>query len=176
MKKRFPFNFTNILEGRHFAVDRAKSFKPLADISFESGLPNIVLLSLLRFSRACYYVDLDDIEWNQAATSTTRNFNNSRPVYLNFWNMINLCPNIWFIENSECQQFLIWKKTAKKHTFFMCLRGRYFVMGGPIDMNFDMFWETSVGLMWFCNFFWNITKVTSIWMSKVEQNSTALKK
>ena len=126
-------------------MDRPKSFKLLADISFESGLPNIVLPSLLQFSCACYYVDLDDIQWNQVATSTTRNFNNSRPLYLNFWNMINLCPNIWFIENSKCQQFLFWKKNRqKKHKFFMLLRGRYFVMGSPIDLNVDVFRETSV--------------------------------
>ena len=29
----------------------------------------------------------------------------------------------------------------------MFLRGRYFVMGGPIDMNVDVFWETSVGFL-----------------------------
>ena len=29
----------------------------------------------------------------------------------------------------------------------MFLRVCYFVMGGPIDINFDMFWETSVGFL-----------------------------
>ena len=29
----------------------------------------------------------------------------------------------------------------------MFLRGRYFVMGGPIDMHVDVFWETSVGFL-----------------------------
>ena len=29
----------------------------------------------------------------------------------------------------------------------MFLRGRYFVMGSPIDMNVDVFWETSVGFL-----------------------------
>ena len=45
-------------------------------------------------------------------------FNNSRPLYLHFSNMINLCSNIWFIENSKCKQFLIWKKNRQeKHIF-----------------------------------------------------------
>ena len=29
----------------------------------------------------------------------------------------------------------------------MYLKGRYFVMGGPIDMNVGVFWETSVGFL-----------------------------
>ena len=29
----------------------------------------------------------------------------------------------------------------------MFLRGRYFVMDSPIDMNVDMFWESSVGFL-----------------------------
>ena len=39
----------------------------------------------------------------KVATSAARNFNKSWPLYLNFSNMINLCPNIWFIKNSKCQ-------------------------------------------------------------------------
>ena len=35
--------------------------------------------------------------------------------------------------------FILKKKPPKKHKFFMFLRGRYFVMGGPIDMNVDVF-------------------------------------
>ena len=46
---------------------------------------------------ACYLVDLDDNQWNEVATSTARNSNNSWLLYLHFSNMINLCPNIWFI-------------------------------------------------------------------------------
>ena len=29
----------------------------------------------------------------------------------------------------------------------MFLRGRYFIAGSPIDMNVDVFWETSVGFL-----------------------------
>ena len=89
-----------------------------------------------------------NIQWNEVATSTARNFNNSWPLYLIFLNMINLCPNIWFIKNSKCQQFFHLKKEPpKKHKFFIFLKGCYFVMGSPIDMNVDVFWETSVGFL-----------------------------
>ena len=84
IKRWFPFNVTIILQGRHFVVDGPKNFKLLADISLESGLQNIVLPSLIPFSYACYQVDLDDIQWNEVATSTVLNFNNSWPLYLNF--------------------------------------------------------------------------------------------
>ena len=103
IKRWFLFNFAKILQGRQIVVGGRKNFKLLADISFESSLQNTVLPSLLLFLCACYYVDLDDIQWNEVATSTVRNFNNSWPLYLIFLNMINLCPNIWFIKNSKCQ-------------------------------------------------------------------------
>ena len=51
--------------------------------------------------------------------------------------MINICPNINLIQ--IVSNFYFEKRTAKKHTFFMFLRGRYFVMGGPIDMHVDVF-------------------------------------
>ena len=52
----------------------------------------------------------------------------------------------WFIKNSKYQQFLFWKKNRKKnHRFFMFSKGHYFIMGGPIDMNVDVFWEIPVG-------------------------------
>ena len=103
IKRWFLFNFAKILQDRQIVVGGRKNFKLLADISFESSLQNTVLPSLLLFLCACYYVDLDDIQWNEVATSTVRNFNNSWPLYLIFLNMINLCPNIWFIKNSKCQ-------------------------------------------------------------------------
>ena len=110
-----------------------------AHISFESGLQNSALPSLMLFSSACFWVDLNDIQWNEVVTSTARGFNNSKPLHLNFSNMINLCPNIWFIENSKCQQFLFWKKNRQKNKFFIFLRGLYFEIGGPIDMNLTCF-------------------------------------
>ena len=34
-----------------------------------------------------------------------------------------------------------------KHNFFIFLKERYFVMSGPIDMNFGVFLETSVSFL-----------------------------
>ena len=148
IKRWFPFNFAIILQGRHFVVDGPKNFKLLADISFESSFQNTVLPSLLLILCARYYVDLDDIQRNEVETSTACNFNNSWSLYLIFLNVINLCPNIWFFKNSKCQQFFHFKKEPpKKHKLFIFLSGCYFVMGNPIDMNVDVFLETSVGFL-----------------------------
>ena len=35
--------------------------------------------------------------------------------------------------------FILKKEPPKKHKFFLFLQGRYFVMGGPIDMNVGTF-------------------------------------
>ena len=104
---------------------------------------NNALPSLLLFSCSCYLVDIDNIQWNKVAASTARKFNNSRLLYLNFSNLKNLCPKFWTsaIVTLKKEQ----KTTPKKHKSFAFLRGRYFVMGGPIGMNVDAFWETSVG-------------------------------
>ena len=126
----------------------SKDVKLLADISFDSSIQNTVLPSLLLFLCAHYQVDLDDIQWNEVATSTTRNFNNSWTIYLIFLNIINICRNIWFIKSSKCQQFFYLKKEQPKKTqFLIFLKGCYFVMGNPIDMNVGVFWETSMGFL-----------------------------
>ena len=43
--------------------------------------------------------------------------------------------------------FILKKRAAKKHKFFISLKSRYFVMGGPIDLNVGLFWETSAGFL-----------------------------
>ena len=35
--------------------------------------------------------------------------------------------------------FILKKEPPKKHKFFIFLKGLYFVMGGPNDMNFGVF-------------------------------------
>ena len=39
------------------------------------------------------------------------------------------------------------KGAAEKHNFFIFLKGRYFVMGGAIDMNAAVFRETYVDFL-----------------------------
>ena len=46
------------------------------------------------------------------------NFSNSWYLNLHFSNTINLYPNIWFIKNSTCQQFLFWRKSRQNNTNF----------------------------------------------------------
>ena len=54
-------------------------------IFFDSNFQKIVLLSLLLFSCACYYVYLDDIQENEVATSWAHNFNNDpRPQFFKY--------------------------------------------------------------------------------------------
>ena len=119
IKRWFPFYFAIILQGRHFVVDGPKNFKLLVDISFESDLQNILLLSLLLFWCVCYLVDLDDIQWNEVATSTARNLNNSRPLYLNFSGIINLCQICDSLKIQNVSNFYFEKRTAKEYKFFM---------------------------------------------------------
>ena len=56
------FNFAKILQSPYFVVCTLKNFKLLTDNYFDSGFQNIALSSLQLFSRACYEVDLDDIQ------------------------------------------------------------------------------------------------------------------
>ena len=152
-----------------------KNIKLLADISFERSLQNSVLSSLLLFLCACYHVDLDDIQWNGVATSTARNFNNSWPLQLTFSNMINLCPNIWFIKNSKCQQYFL-EKGAAKNT--QILQRAVIRNGWPYLHDVDVFWGTSTGFLKsvVLQLFPKYSQKMSIWMSKVGQNSTVFKK
>ena len=132
---------------------------------------------IVQFS-ACYSVDLDDIQWNEVANSTNRNFNNSWPLYLTFSNMIYLSQNIWFTENSKCQQFFFEKGAAKITQFFHIFKGPLIRNGWPYWYELWRILRDSCGLSEKCDFatFLEIAKVMSIWMSKLGQNSTAFKK
>ena len=95
------------------------------------------------------------LSWFQrySMNSTARNFNNrvrlqskwlwvqvqlqslnSWPLYLNFSNMINLCPSIWFIKNSKRQQFVFLEKELPKTTHFLN------VFRGPLVRNGWPYW------------------------------------
>ena len=120
-------NFTKNLQGRHFVVGGLKNFKLLPDISFDSDFQKVVLSNLL-FLCAFYQGDLDDIQWNEVTTWTASNFNNSWYLYiLHFSNIIN--PNIWFIKNPKCQQFLFWRKSGQNNRNFSFFKGPLFRKG-----------------------------------------------
>ena len=52
------------------------------------------------------------------SSSTARNFNNSRPIYVILWEIRHNYRTIWFMKNSKCQHFLFLKKQPQKRTNF----------------------------------------------------------
>ena len=57
-----------------------------------------------------------------AATSTARKFNNSRPLYLNFSNIINLSQIFDSVENCNASNFHFGKRIAEEYKFFIFLK------------------------------------------------------
>ena len=139
---QFLKNFTG-----HFLVGGTKNFKLLAHISFSEQLSKYYVNELTATFMCLLLSWSRQYSMKWSSTSTTRKFNNSLPLFLNFSNMINLCSNNWFIKNLKCQQFLFWKGSCHKNNFFIFLKDLFFIMGGPIDINVDVFWETSVGFL-----------------------------
>ena len=75
--------------------------------------------------------------------------------------------------------FILKKEPPKNTNLYFLLKGLYFVMGGAINMNVGLFWETSVGFLKSIvshNFSQGMTKVMSIRISNIAQNSTILKR
>ena len=62
------------------------------------------------------------------SSSTARNFNNSRPIYVILWEMRHNYRTIWFMKNSKCQHFLFLKNSPKMDKFsnFLPSKGRQF--------------------------------------------------
>ena len=135
-------NFAKFLKVCHFVVGGSKTSHFYPIVAFKKLFRRLLLL----FSCAYDKVDLDDIQSNEVATSTARNFNNSWPLYLNFSNMINLFSNIW-----NCHQFSFWIKNRQKSQIFHFLKGLYFEMGDPITINVDVL-ENFCGLPKECGF------------------------
>ena len=88
----FPFNFAKNLKDRYFVMGESKNLK--LEISF------LVLAFKKIYCR---------VFWNEIASSTARIFNNNWLLYGKFSETINLCRNIWLIENWKCQLFLFLK-------------------------------------------------------------------
>ena len=94
-----------------------------------------VLSSFLLFSPVFYQDDLSYSERNEIASLTARNFNHIWLLYVEFSETINLCRNIWLIENWKCQLFLFLEiKGAKKDNIFNFLKRSFSVMLGPMDI------------------------------------------
>ena len=109
LKCGYPFNFSKNLKDRHFVVGGSKNLKLLTNPFLGVSLQKNVFSSFLLFPPVCYQDDLSNSERNEIASSTARNFNNSWLLYVKFSETINLCRNIWLIENWKCQLFLFLK-------------------------------------------------------------------
>ena len=58
-----------------------------------------ILSSFLLFSSVCYQDDLRDSKRKEVASLTACHLNNNSLLYVEFSGKINLCQNIWLIEN-----------------------------------------------------------------------------
>ena len=135
IKMWFFFNFENNLKNLHFVVSGSKNLKLSTNTCLSANFQKNLLPSFLLFSSVCYQDDLSNSERNEIASSTARNFNNSWLLYVEFSETINLCRNIWLIENWKCQLFLFLEiKCAKKDNIFNFLKRSFSVMLGPMDI------------------------------------------
>ena len=101
--------FRKKFKGPSFVVGGSKNLKLSTKNFFWCELLKNELSGFLLFSSVCYQDDLSDSERNEIASSTACNFNNSWLLYVKFSETINLCQNIWLIENWKYQLFLFLK-------------------------------------------------------------------
>ena len=133
----FPFNFAKSLKGRHFVVGGSKNLKISTNTCFGVGFQKNVLSSSLLLLSVCYQDDLSDSERNDIASSAARYFNTSWFLYVKFSGKINLCRNIWLLENSKCQLLFFWNKTRQRGQNFQFLKGK--LLGNAWPYGYD-FW------------------------------------
>ena len=95
-----------------------KELETFSSTCFVVSFQKNVLSSFLLFSSVCYQDDLSDSKRNETASSTACNVNNSWVLYVKFSETIDLCWNIWLIENRKCQLLLFLKQKAPKRTIF----------------------------------------------------------
>ena len=93
------------------------------------------------------------LSWSRRySTSTTRNFYNNWPTYLNFSNMINLCPNIWFIKIFQMSAIGFLKKESPKTQICHIFKGSLFRNGWPYWYELWRILRDSCGLSKKCGF------------------------
>ena len=114
----------------------SKNLKLPTNTFFARYLSKNVLSSFLLFLSICYYDDLSDSERNEIASSKARNFNNSWLLYVKFSETINLCQNIWLMENWKHQLLLFLKQKAPKRIIFSIFRGLFLPNGWTYRYNF----------------------------------------
>ena len=116
IKMWHTFNFTKNLKDRHFVVDGSKNLKLSTNTFFSVSFQKNVLSGFLLFSFVCYQDDQIDSERNEITSSKTRN--NNCLWYVKFSEIINLCRNIWLIENWKVSRLYFWNKRRQKIAIF----------------------------------------------------------
>ena len=111
---KFRKNFKGLLFCGGWVKELETFNKTFFGISFQKS----VLSSFMLFSSVCYQDDPSDVERNEIASLTVRNFNNNWLLYVEFSETINLCRDIWLIEDWKCQLFYFWNKRRQKEQIF----------------------------------------------------------
>ena len=94
-----------------------------------------------------YKDDLSESERNEIASSTAHNSNNKLTlISQNFRNNKPLPKYLTDRKLKMSAVFIFEIKDAKKDKIFNFLKGRFFVMGAPMDMIFDLFSDIYVRL------------------------------
>ena len=83
-----------------------------------SYLPEVTVQNhvLDSFSKNIYQFAIKSLLSFLFSSSTARNFNNSRPIYVILWEMRNHFRNIWFMKIQNVSIFLFLKKQPQKRT------------------------------------------------------------
>ena len=97
-------------------VGGSKTLKLSTNTFFGVSFQKNVFSSFLLFSSVCYQDDLSDSERNEISSSMAHNFNDSLLLYVGFSETINLCRNIWLIENWKYQLYS-WNKRRQKKQY-----------------------------------------------------------
>ena len=118
-----------------------------------SYLPEVTVQSHILDGLQCQFA-IKSLPSVLLSSSTARNFNNSRPIYVILWEMRNNYRTIWFMKNSKCQHFLFLKNSPKNGQIFQLFtlysKGRHFSI-------------TKLDILIFCNIlhlemdFWNLS-------------------
>ena len=92
---------------------------------------------------------------NLQSSPTPRIFNNSRPIYVIFWEMRNHYRTIWYLKNPKCQHFLFLKKTAPKidkfFIFYLIFKGspfQYYKVRHPNFLQYTTCWNIFFYFSW----------------------------
>ena len=147
IKMWFFFNFENNLKNLHFVVSGSKNLKLSTNTCLSANFQKNLLPSFLLFSSVCYQDDLSNSERNEIASSTARNFNNIWLICQIFRSNKPLPKYLTDEKFKKWAVFIFEIKGAKKDKIFSFLKGRFSVMGVPMDVIFSVFSEAYVRLL-----------------------------